>query len=154
MKINTRLTQSLSTNASQEKILAAFNDVPSIIRLFPKLDQLQIDGDRYHWLLEPLGAAGIERVVEFATDIELDQRNGRVDIQPIAGFGNAQINGRLDILEQGRNATIHCELGGELDLKIPLIARADAGPFIKHRFAQLIDVFAHRVREHVEAYAD
>lgn len=149
MDIKLNLVKTHSVTDSPAELMAALSDIPTTLSHFPKLKPLtELAPNRYRWDLEAIGAAGIEHEVSFATDFVVDAEAGQIRFTAVDGIGNAQISGLFRTQEKGGVTELVLEVGGSLhDIKVPMLLRAPAKPFIKGMFERLVDRFVERVSE-------
>lgn len=153
MKVEFSLVTQLQPKSSAAQFETAIADMETILNLFPKLQSITADGADYYWKLKPIGAAGVEREVAYATSISVDADNHRVEITPIKGYGNAQVGGYIRQSGSDDAPSVELSLGGSLDVDIPFVLRGPAKPFIRDAFERLVQIFAERVKEHLEGLA-
>jgi carbon monoxide dehydrogenase subunit G len=153
MKVEFSLVTQVKPNATATQFEAAIADMEAVLNLFPKLESITADGADYYWKLKPIGAAGVERDVSYGTSISVDADNNRVDITPIDGHGNAHVGGYLVLSGSDDAPVIELSLGGSVDIDIPFVLRGAAKPFIRDAFERLVQIFADRIKEHVESLA-
>lgn len=151
MKVEFSLTKQITPNATRARIGECMDDVETVLNLFPKLRSITVQGDEYFWELQPIGAAGVEREVSYGTTISANHDTGRIDITPVAGYGNASVGGYLQIGGSDDAPTVEVSLGGSVDVDIPFLVRGPAKPFIREVFVKLVERFAERLQDHVEA---
>lgn len=153
MKVKFSLVTQVEPKASTAQFEAAIADMETVLNLFPKLESITADGADYFWELKPIGAAGVEREVSYGTSISVDADNHRVDITPIEGHGNANVGGYIVLSGSDDAPVIELSLGGEVDIDIPFVLRGPAKPFIRDAFERLVQIYAERIKEHVESLA-
>lgn len=149
MDIKLNLVKTHTVQEPPAELMAALSDIPKTLSHFPKLKPLtELAPNRYRWDLEAIGAAGIEHEVSFATDFVTNVEDGEIRFTSVDGVGNAQISGMFRTQEKGGETELVLEVGGTLhDIKVPLILRGPAKPFIKGMFEKLVDRFVERVSE-------
>lgn len=147
MDINLDLVKIGSANKSPAELIAALSDMPATLSHFPKLKPItELDTNRYRWDLEAIGAAGIEHEVSFATDFVTDVDAGEIRFTAVPKEGNASISGVFRAQDKGGETELVLEVGGTLhDIKVPMLLRGPAKPFIKGMFEKLVDRFVERV---------
>lgn len=131
------------------ELIEALSDMPATLSHFPKLHPItELAENRYRWDLQAIGAAGVEHEVSFTTDFETDIDAGEIRFTAVQGEGNADISGRFIAKEVGGETELVLEVGGVLrDIKVPMLLRGPAKPFIKGMFEKLVDRFVERVTE-------
>lgn len=149
MDIKLDLVKTHTVKEAPAELMAALGDIPKTLSHFPKLKPLtELAPNRYRWDLEAIGAAGIEHEVSFATDFVTNAEAGEIRFTSVDGVGNAQISGVFRTQEKGGETELVLEVGGTLHgIKVPLILRGPAKPFIKGMFEKLVDRFVERVSE-------
>ena len=129
------------------ELIEILSDMPATLSHFPKLQPItELAENRYRWDLDAIGAAGVEHEVSFATDFETDVDAGEIRFTAVQGEGNATISGVFRAEENGDSTQLVLEVGGTLrDIKVPMLLRGPAKPFIKGMFEKLVDRFVERV---------
>ncbi|QHS09171.1 hypothetical protein [Sinimarinibacterium sp. NLF-5-8] len=125
---------------------ASVSDVAAVMRRFPKIRDFQAQGgDVYLARMEPISSqrANISHEVSFAGAYSADAEQGVLQWRAVKGKGNAQLNGRLQLIDLGARGTqLRLSVTGELqDVPVPLLFRPVAGTFIQAKFGALIDGF-------------
>jgi hypothetical protein len=150
MDIDLKLVKTGSVSGkSPAELIEVLSDMPATLSHFPKLRPItELAANRYRWDLEAIGAAGVEHEVSFATDFETDVDAGEIRFSAVKGEGNAMISGVFRAQESGGATELVLEVGGTLsDIKVPMLLRGPAKPFIKGMFEKLVDRFVERVSE-------
>lgn len=144
MKVSLRIERSLTVNVPLKQALGLLDDLETTIRRFPKLKRLRKLGEyRYVWEMDTIGSrmAKIAHNVSYGAAYTVDRKAGRLDWQPIAGEGNAQIAGSLRMAAvDDQQSRLSFVVNGELqDVPVPLMYRLVAPPFIQGKFTSLVD---------------
>lgn len=151
MKVNLEIERSLDVAAPQEQVLALFKDLEGTIGRFPKLRKLtKLGADSYLWEMGVIGSrmANIAHEVSYAAKYALDPKRGELSWTPVAGKGNATIEGRFQVQPSGEGSRLTFKVKGELrDVPVPLVYRLLAPPFIQGKFTRLVDVFLEKTEE-------
>lgn len=148
MDIDLKLVKTGSVDGkSPAELIQELSDMPATLSHFPKLRPItELAADRYRWDLEAIGAAGVEHEVSFATDFETDVDAGEIRFTAVPGEGNANISGVFKAVENDGTTELSLEVGGTLNgIKVPMLLRGPAKPFIKGMFEKLVDRFVERV---------
>ena len=150
MDMKIELKRSLKFQGDIEQVRRSMDDLPALLKQFPKLDQLkELKPNAYEWTLHPIGAAGISHVVVYAADYSTDLSATRVSWVPVKGVGNASLHGSLECVPHGDDIELRVEISGQLrDMSIPLTLRLLAPAYIKKTFEILVDKFSVRLSEH------
>lgn len=149
MDIKLDLVKKHSVDKCPKELIIALSDMPKTLSYFPKLDPIvELAPNRYRWDLHSIGAAGVEHEVVFATDFETDIDACEIRFTAVPGEGNAQISGLFKAESIGGSTELTLEVRGTLnDIKVPMLLRAPAKPFIKGIFESIVDRFVDRVSE-------
>lgn len=147
MDINLQLTKTGSVNVPASELVERLSDIPKTLSYFPKLKPMtEVAANRYRWDLEAIGAAGVEHEVSFTTDFASCTEKNEIRFTAVPKEGNAQISGVFRAVENGGETELVLEVGGTLhDIKVPMLLRAPAKPFIKGMFEKLVERFVERV---------
>lgn len=147
MKIN--LKRNAQLEAAPETVRTHLSDLPGLLGLFPKLDNLKdVGNNTYHWTLKPIGAAGIEHVVMYGARYTVDHNAMKVSWEPIKGVGNATLEGSIHFRETAGRIEVIAHIEGQLrDMSIPLALRLVTPAYIKKTFEALVDKFLTRLGE-------
>ena len=140
MNVQINAKQSAVSAVPLERAREHLRKLEELLRLFPKLKAMQSRGDGVYFCeLEPLGTAGISHSVRYASRYSVDLEKGLVSWAPVAGEGNANIQGRCELTSEGAGTRVSLHIWGELhDLSVPLLARPLVGPYIKATFDGLV----------------
>lgn len=151
MNVNIRIERTLEVPVAHDKARTLFDDIESTLRRFPKLRKLtRLAEDTYLWEMSAIGskAAGISHEVRYAAQYSVDTRRGLLSWKPVAGQGNASIEGRFELTGRGGHTRLVFSVKGELrDVPVPLMYRLLAPPFIQGKFTRLVDIFLEQTRE-------
>lgn len=132
--------QSVRVAAAPDFVFEVLADVPRSVSHFPKLEQLvPIGGSRYRWEMEPMGTAGISHQVVYACDYAADRVAGTVHWTPVRGVGNGVIQGHWRLREAGAGTALDFHTHGTLDVPVPRLLKAMAGPFVSGEFARSVE---------------
>lgn len=153
MDINLSLSKTGQINLAATDLVEQLGDIEKTLSYFPKLETLtNLDGQRYRWDLAAIGAAGIEHEVSFATDFMVDTAANTITFTAVPGIGNAEISGKFTATEQGQGSELRLDISGTLaDIKVPMLLRGPAKPFIKGMFESLVNRFVERIESRYKA---
>lgn len=150
MNVNIKIERSLEVPAPYSEVSALLKDIEGTIRRFPKLRKLsKVGNNAYVWEMAPIGskAAGISHEVSYGAQYAVDAKRGELSWKPLPKHGNAVIEGRFKLLDQGKSTRISFDVKGELrDVPVPFMYRLLAPPFIQGKFTRLVDVFLEETR--------
>jgi len=150
VKVNIKIQRSLDVPAPYAEVSALLHDIEGTIRRFPKLRKLsKVGNNAYVWEMAPIGskAAGISHEVSYGAQYAIDAKRGELSWKPLPKYGNAVIEGRFQLAEQGKLTRLTFDVAGELrDVPVPLMYRLLAPPFIQGKFTRLVDVFLEETR--------
>lgn len=149
MDIKLALKKTGSVDMPASELVELLSDMPKTLSHFPKLKPVtELATDRYRWDLEAIGAAGIEHEVSFATDFVSCTEKNEIRFTAVPKEGNAQISGVFRAVETSGETELVLEVGGTLhDIKVPLVLRGPAKPFIRGMFEKLVERFVERVSD-------
>ncbi len=151
MNVNIKIERSLEVPAPLSEARILLEDIEGTIRRFPKLRKLSKVGENaYVWEMSPIGskAAGISHEVSYGAQYVIDTQRGELSWTPLPKKGNATIEGRFRLAEQGKATRLSFDVKGELrDVPVPLMYRLLAPPFIQGKFTRLVDIFLEETRE-------
>lgn len=149
MDVDIQLSESSTVNANASDLIKALSDIPATLSHFPKLKPVtELAPNRYEWDLETIGAAGVEHDCLFATDFHIDLDSNVIKFTAVPGHGNAQISGQFTAVDKDDGATLTLEVGGIIgDVKVPMLLRGAAKPFIKGIFEKLTQKFIERIHQ-------
>lgn len=151
MKVNISIARSVDVPAPVERVRGLLEDYEGTIKRFPKLRKLTPLGkDSFLWEMAPIGskAARIAHEVSYGAKYSVNARTGELSWVPVAGKGNATIEGRMRIEGKGKATRVSFDVSGELrDVPVPLMYRLVAPPFIQGKFTRLVDVFLEQIRD-------
>ncbi len=151
MNVNIKIERSLEVSAPIAQVRSLLDDLEGTIRRFPKLRRLSKVGDNaYVWEMSPIGskAAGISHEVSYGAQYTVDTKRGELSWKPLPKKGNATIEGRFRLIENGVLTRLSFDVRGELrDVPVPLMYRLLAPPFIQGKFTRLVDIFLEETRD-------
>lgn len=151
MDMKIKLKRNAKFSASPDSIRSQLNDIPALLKLFPKLDSLnELKPGSFKWTLKPIGAAGVEHVVVYGADYSVDLQSMKVSWSAVKGVGNATLDGWIHFQEAGGTIDLAVHIEGQLrDMSIPLALRLVTPTYINKTFEALVDKFLERLREKV-----
>ena len=146
MNVAIAIERSIEIPAPYERLQELLRDLEGTIRRFPKLRRLKKLGDAaYLWEMEAIGSrmANIRHEVSYGARYTVDPERGSVTWTPIAGQGNATIEGGFHLDRLGPKSTrLSFRVKGQLrEVPVPLLYRVVAPTFIQGKFTRLVDVF-------------
>ena len=142
IKLAIDLNNAATMPISYEAAVPRLHPIKSVIELFPNLVSLEEKTPgRFYWRLKPIGPSGFEQKVTFATDITLDLKTGFIQVRPVAGEGNAIINGDWRMVKQGDKTQVQMHTWGELNLALPFFLKTPAKPIVVYEFKNMLDKF-------------
>lgn len=148
MKINIEIERKLRVPAAYSRVQPLLDNLEQTIGRFPKLRQLKkLGDDEYLWEMETIGSrlANIAHDVSYAARYDIDAAQGRLSWTPLAGYGNASIEGAFVLQAAGEATDLSFRVKGELrDVPVPLVYRLMAPPFIQGKFTHLVESFLDR----------
>lgn len=149
MNVDLALSKTGQSSQSVDDVFVKLCNIPDTLTHFPKLNPVtELAPNRYQWDLQPIGAAGIEHAVSFATDFTFDQEGKVITFTAVPNVGNAELSGTFSATSVGNGSQFALEVSGTLhDIKVPMLLRGPAKPFIKMQFESLIEKFVERVSE-------
>ena len=93
-------------------------------------------------------AANIAHEVSYAAHYTVNAKRGEMSWRPLPDYGNATIEGRFALLDQGKKTKLVFDVKGKLrDVPVPLMYRLLAPPFIQGKFTRLVDIFLESTRD-------
>ncbi|HEY0974188.1 MAG TPA: hypothetical protein VGE57_06815 [Solimonas sp.] len=151
MNVNIKIERTLDVPAPINQVRGLLDDLEGTIRRFPKLRKLsKVGNNAYVWEMSPIGskAAGISHEVSYGAQYTVDAKRGELSWTPLPKKGNATIEGRFRLIEQGAQTRLSFDVRGELrDVPVPLMYRLLAPPFIQGKFTRLVDIFLEETRD-------
>jgi hypothetical protein len=151
MKID--LKRSLQFQGDTEIIKNHLSDLPTLLNLFPKLNELkELKPGSFQWTLKPIGAAGVEHVVVYGAQYNVDLEAMKISWVAVKGVGNATLEGYLQVIRNGSGVELSAHIEGQLrNMSIPLALRLVTPTYIKKTFEALVDRFLEKLRDHLTA---
>ncbi|NKF24026.1 hypothetical protein [Solimonas marina] len=153
MNVDIKIERSVEVDAPYEKVLPLLTDLEGTIRRFPKLRKLtKLGPNAYLWEMSTIGskAANIAHEVSYGAKYNIDAKRGEISWVPVPDRGNATIEGRFKLLDQGQRTKLTFDVRGKLrEVPVPLMYRLLAPPFIQGKFTRLVDIFLENTREAV-----
>ncbi|MFT4046441.1 MAG: hypothetical protein QM661_07045 [Solimonas sp.] len=151
MNVDIKIERSMEVEAPYAEVAPLLDDLEGTIRRFPKLRKLTKVGDNaYLWEMSTIGskAASIAHDVSYAAQYTVNAKRGELSWKPMPDYGNATIEGRFQVLDQGRKTRLVFDVKGRLrDVPVPLMYRLLAPPFIQGKFTRLVDIFLENTRD-------
>lgn len=148
MDVKIKIERSLNVPAPYARVRPLLQDLEGTVRRFPKLRKLSRVGEMaYLWEMETIGSrvASISHEVAYAAKYSVDLERGEMSWKPLPGYGNARIEGRFHLVDQGVDTRLSFRVWGELhNVPVPLMYRLLAPPFIQGKFTHLVDEFLAR----------
>lgn len=137
------VTEQRSVACAPEQVFALLEDVPRSISHFPDLEELAREQDGYRWTMKRAGVhpkVAIQTI--YACRYVADAATLTVTWTPIAGVGNAVVQGAWTIAAAGSGATLTLRNELRLRLELPRLVRAVAQPLAQKENARVIQGYA------------
>lgn len=153
MNVDISIERSVEVDAPFKKVAPLLDDLEGTIKRFPKLRKLtRIGSNAYLWEMSVIGSkiANIAHEVSYGAQYSIDAKRGELSWKAIPDRGNATIEGRFKLLDQGDRTKLIFDVRGKLrDVPVPLMYRLLAPPFIQGKFTRLVDTFLESTRDAV-----
>jgi carbon monoxide dehydrogenase subunit G len=153
MNVDIKIERSVEVDAPFKNVVPLLEDLEGTIKRFPKLRKLtKLGNNAYLWEMSVIGSkvANIAHEVSYGAKYSIDAKRGELSWQPIPDRGNATIEGRFKLLDQGSKTKLIFDVRGKLrDVPVPLMYRLLAPPFIQGKFTRLVDTFLESTRDAV-----
>jgi carbon monoxide dehydrogenase subunit G len=131
-----------SVKAPYKDVFAVLSDVPTSVSHFPKVDKLVDQGGGvYRWEMKKVGVASIQLQTIYASKYVSDAKKGTVIWTPVEGVGNAQVGGSWKLGDKKTSTDIVLRIEGIVDVPLPGLMKAVAGPLVKGEFEGLVDKY-------------
>ncbi len=151
MNVDIKFERRIEVVAPFIQVAPLLNDLEATLRRFPKLRKLtKLGADRYLWEMAAIGsdAANISHQVSYGALYRVDAARGEVSWTSLPEFGNATIDGRFRLVDQGQKTQLVFEVSGRLrEVPVPLMYRLLAPAFIQGRFSRLAEIFLEATRD-------
>lgn len=149
MNVDIALSKSGHVDAAVEDFFHKLSNVSETMKHFPKLQALtELGPNRFQLDLKKIGAAGVEHGVVFATDFEVHPENNTLKFTAVPNVGNAEISGVFTATPADNGSEFSLDISGTLnDIKVPMLLRGPAKPFIKMQFESIVERFVERLIE-------
>ncbi|WP_028009413.1 hypothetical protein [Solimonas flava] len=151
MNVDIKIERSVEVEAPYARVVPLLDDLEGTIRRFPKLKKLtKVGANAYLWEMSTIGskAANIAHEVSYAAHYTVNAKRGEMSWKPLPDYGNATIEGRFALLDQGKKTKLVFDVKGKLrDVPVPLMYRLLAPPFIQGKFTRLVDIFLESTRD-------
>lgn len=149
MNIKIEIERNRTVALSRAQVMHLLQDTEGTLRHFPKLKKLtSLGAQDYRLDMRTIGSsvARIAHDVSFGARCVVDPAKARLHWTPLPQVGNAQIEGLLELIDEGKSAWLSLSVRGELrDVPVPLIYRLVAPAFIQGKFSALADAYLERV---------
>jgi len=135
---------------------AAFDllaDVPKSVSHFPKVDRLADLGKNcYRWEMERIGLDRYFIQTVYACRYTSSKRDGKVQWEPIAGIGNADVAGRWILKRISENSVqVKLTTTARITVALPSLLRLLLAGLIENEFKSLIEQYISNLRATLEA---
>lgn len=135
--------------APAARVFALLADVPASASHFPHVDRLvDLGGGVYRWELHKLGAEPVIIQTVYAAKYLSDRKALQVRWTPVAGIGNARIEGIWTLRSQRKTTQARLQLKGEIDVPLPGLMKALVVPVVVHENERLVQQYLHNLAEH------
>lgn len=156
MNVSLNIQRTLVIDVPVAKSALLLDDIEATFGRFPKLKRMRKLGERrYVMEMDTIGSrmAKIAHNVRYGAAYAVDHRAGRLSWSPIAGEGNAQLAGELQVSAHSPIQTrLQLAVSGELrDVPVPLMYRLLAPPFIQGKFTHMVDRFLEETQAALQA---
>jgi carbon monoxide dehydrogenase subunit G len=151
MNVDIKIERSVEVDAPYAKVAPLLDDLEGTIRRFPKLRKLtRVGNNAYLWEMSTIGSkvANIAHEVSYAAQYTVNAKRGELSWKPMPDYGNASIEGRFQLIDQGKKTKLVFDVRGKLrEVPVPLMYRLLAPPFIQGKFTRLVDIFLESTRD-------
>lgn len=149
MNITIEVRRQRAVTLSATQVASLLNNTEGTLRQFPKLKKLvPLGGTDYQIDLKTIGspAAKIAYDVSFGSRCTVEPGGATVRWVGLRNIGNAVIEGSIEFVVEGSEASLNLTVNGELrDVPVPSMFRPIAPAFIQGKFTALADEFLERL---------
>lgn len=147
--VTIKVSREFETPVSPERVFALLADVPLSASHFPEVEKLEdLGGGSYQWVMEKIGIGEytLQQTI-YACTYSSDKAQLRVDWVPVAGVGNALVEGGWRMHPAASGTKVQLQTKGVLTVDMPGFLQFFLSPLIEMAFAQKIDRYVSNLRE-------
>ncbi len=142
------IKKSFSVPADPDKVFSVLSDVPVSASNFPKVDKLVPLGDNaFRWEMEKVGIDKYSIQTIYACRYASDKTKGSVTWTPVAGVGNASVEGSWSIRREGGSTSISLAVKGNLTVPLPSLAKLVVAPVARREFESMVDKYIENLKK-------
>ena len=150
--VSINVSREFETQVSIDKVFALLADVPLSASHFPEVEKLEdLGGGSYRWVMEKIGIGDytLQQTI-YACTYSSNKAQLRVDWVPVAGVGNALVEGGWRLHPAASGTKVQLRTKGELTVDMPGFLQFFLSPLIEMAFAQKIDCYVSNLRKAIE----
>ncbi|NTU92684.1 MAG: SRPBCC family protein [Chlorobiaceae bacterium] len=143
------VSRSFDTPALPGNVFELLADVPRSASHFPDVEKIaDLGGNVFHWTMEKIGIGDytLQQTI-YACTYRSDRDEMRVDWTPVAGVGNALVEGNWRLFPSAAGTRVQFETRGQLQVDLPGFLQFLLSPLIEMAFAQKIDRYIANLSE-------
>jgi hypothetical protein len=131
------------TSCTTDKVFRLLADVPRSASHFPKVDQLvDLGSNTFRWEMEKIGIGGYTlQQTLYACSYAADEASLKVSWTPVAGVGNALVEGEWVITQKESGTAVMLKTKGELSVDFPSFLQVIISPLVVMEFTGLIEQY-------------
>lgn len=138
----------LEVGCEYDRVFDVLADVPTSAGHFPKLENLEPLGENtFRWHMEKIGLGLYSIQTVYACRYTSNRDEGWVEWKPVAGDGNAVVEGFWNMEIEDTSVYIEFYIKGELVLDLPFLAKMVVSPLAVAEFTGLIDTYIENLKK-------
>ena len=148
VSVDIDLGYEFAVKAPFKEVFALLADVPKSASHFPKVKKLHDLGDNaYRWEMQKIGIDKYSIQTIYACRYASDKTKGSVTWTPVAGVGNASVEGSWSIRREGGSTSISLAVKGNLTVPLPSLAKRVVAPVARREFESMVDKYIENLKK-------
>ena len=146
------IQREFETAASSAKVFGLLSDVPKSAASFPDVESLEdLGGNTFRWTMEKIaiGEQTLQQTI-YACCYHSDPVLQSVTWSPVAGDGNALVDGAWRITGGEKGSAVTLKTTGKLFVDLPGFLQFLLSPMIVFAFTQKIDRYITNIKEELD----
>jgi carbon monoxide dehydrogenase subunit G len=124
------------------KVFALLSNVPESASHFPEVEELLDHGKGvYEWRMQSVGTPQVNLATVYACAYKSDKAKGTVRWTPVAGVGNAQVEGGWALVDHKTSTHITLSINADVTVALPALMKPVVAAVVKTEFERLVEAY-------------
>ncbi len=151
--VTININKEFETSCTPDEVFALLADVPRSASHFPKVDQLvDLGGNSFRWEMEKIGIGSytLQQTI-YASHYASDPATRKVTWTPVAGVGNAIVQGEWNITPKEGGTTVAINTKGDLTVDFPSFLQFIISPLVEMEFSGMVQTYLSNIQNSLKS---